>query len=205
MSNTSSAPHQDRWGEYYKVALGRPPRELFRQTVIRFGQADHPSRLAIDLGCGAGTETVALLSQGWHVLAIDQQPEAIADVMARVAPEHKARLTTQMVSFEHVEFPASDFIWASLSLPFCPPAHFSRLWEKIVASLRAGGRFAGDFFGVRHTWAKRQAMTFHTVEQIKALCQPLHIEYFITEEGERVTALDGLQLWHAYAVIARKP
>jgi hypothetical protein len=30
-------------------------------------------------------------------------------------------------------------------------------------------------------------------------------EYFITEEGERVTALDGLQPWHAYAVIARKP
>jgi len=153
MSNSASAPHQDRWVEYYKVAFGRPPRELLRQTVIRFGQADHPSRLAIDLGCGAGTETVALLSQGWHVLAIDRQPEAIAQVMARVAPEHQARLATQVVSFEHVECPASDFIWAGLSLPFCPPAHFPRLWEKIVASLRAGGRFAGDFFGVRHAWA----------------------------------------------------
>jgi tellurite methyltransferase len=98
MGNPSSAPHPDRWSEYYKVASGRPPRELFRQTVIRFGQADHPSRLAIDLGCGAGTETVALLNQGWHVLAIDQQPEAIADVMARVAPEHQTRLTTQRLS-----------------------------------------------------------------------------------------------------------
>jgi tellurite methyltransferase len=176
-----------------------------RQTVIRFGPADYPSRLAIDLGCGAGTETVALLSQGWRVLAIDQQPEAIAHVMARVAPEHQARLATQLVSFEHVEFPASDFIWASLSLPFCPPAHFPRLWEKMVASIRAGGRFAGDFFGVRHAWAHRQEMTFHTVEQIKALCQPRHIEYFIIEEGERVTVLAGLQPWHAYAVIARKP
>jgi hypothetical protein len=110
-----------------------------------------------------------------------------------------------MVSFEHVELPASDFIWAGLSLPFCPPAHFSRLWEKIVASLRSGGRFAGDFFGVRHTWANWQEMTFHTVEQIKAFYEPLHIEYFITEEGERVTVRDGLQPWHAYAVIARKP
>ena len=205
MSNPSSAPHPSRWGEYYKVASGRPPRELFQQAVLRFGQAAHPSRLAVDLGCGAGTEPAALLSQGWHVLAIDQQPEAIADVLARVGPEHQAHLTTQMVSFEHAEFPGSDFIWAGRSLSFCPPAYFPRLWEKIVASLRAGGRFAGDFFGVRHAWATRQAMTFHTVEQITALCQPLHIEYFITEEGGRVTARDGLQPWHAYAVIARKP
>jgi tellurite methyltransferase len=72
MRNPSSAPHPSRWGEYYKVAPGRPPRELWRQTVIRFGPGDQPSRLAIDLGCGAGTETVALLSEGWHVLAIDQ-------------------------------------------------------------------------------------------------------------------------------------
>jgi hypothetical protein len=47
--------------------------------------------------------------------------------MARVAPEHQARLATQIVSFGHVECPASDFIWAGLSLPFCPPAHFPRL------------------------------------------------------------------------------
>lgn len=205
MRNTSSAPHPSRWGEYYKAASGRPPRELWRQTVLRFGPGDQPSRRAIDLGCGAGTETVALLSEGWHVLAIDQQPEAIAHVRARVAPEHQARLATQIVSFEHVECPPSDFIWAGLSLPFCPPAHFPRLWEKMVASLRSGGRFVGDFFGVRHAWARRQEMTFHTVEQIKALCQPLQIEYFITEEGERVTVRDGLQPWHAYGVIARKP
>jgi trans-aconitate methyltransferase len=143
MSNTSNAPHQDRWGEYYKVAAGHPPRELLRQTVIRFGPADHPSRLAIDLGCGAGTETVALLSQGWRVLAIDQQSEAIAHVMARVAPEHQARLATQLVSFEHVEFPASDFIWASLSLPFCPPAHFPdserRWWPRSAQAVGLQG------------------------------------------------------------------
>src|SRR5262245_16988299 len=198
-------PDQHRWDEYYKVVSGRPPRELFRQAIIRFGQADQPSRLAIDLGCGAGTETVALVSQGWRVVAIDQEPEAIAQVISRVAPEHQSRLATQLLSFEQVELAGSDFIWAGLSLPFCPPEHFPRLWDKIVASLRAGGRFAGDFFGVRHAWANQKEMTFHTVEQITALCEPLQIEYFITEEGERVTARDGLQPWHAYAVIARKP
>jgi tellurite methyltransferase len=198
-------PDQHKWDEYYEAVSGRPPRELFRQAIIRFGQADQPSQLAIDLGCGAGTETVALVSQGWRVLAIDQQPEAIAQVMARVAPEHQSRLATQILSFEHVELAGSDFIWAGLSLPFCSPEHFPRLWEKIVASLRAGGRFAGDFFGIRHAWANQKEMTFHTVKQIKALCQPLHIEYFITEEGEKLTAHDGLQHWHAYSVIARKP
>lgn len=205
MSSASGVPNQDKWGEYYRATSGRAPRELLRQTLNRFQQPDDSPRRAIDLGCGAGIETMALLVQGWYVLAIDQQPEATAGVSARAASGHEGRLSTQTASFENVELPPSDLIWAGLSLPFCPPEHFHRLWEKIAISLRAGGRFAGDFFGVRHTWAEEKSMTFHTAEQIRALCQPLRIEYFITEEGERVTALEGLKPWHAYSVVARKP
>jgi len=196
---------EDDWGAYYKVVAARPPRDLFRQTMHRFPQAGSASRLAIDLGCGAGNETIALLDAGRTVWAVDQQPEALAHVRDRVTPDQQSRLTLQAASFTDVDLPPSDFIWASVSLPFASPAQFPMVWERIVASLKPGGRFAGDFFGPRHAWADRNDMNFHTEEQVRAFFRSLHVEYFISEEGEKITANKGPQYWHAYAVVGRKP
>jgi len=202
ISMSDEEQNQASWNDYYKAVSGRKPRDLLTETLARFGNY---SGLAIDLGCGAGIETAELLSRGWQVLAIDNQPEALAHVRAHVSSEQQVRLETQTASFEHVKLPQSDLVWAGLSLPFCPPEHFDRLWGKIVTSLRSGSRFAGDFFGERHIWVNNKQMTFHTVEQIRELFQPLEIEFLNEEEGEEPTALQGIQHWHAFAVVARKP
>ena len=39
--------------------------------------------VAIDLGCGEGRDTVEILRQNWAVLAIDQNPDAIASLRNR--------------------------------------------------------------------------------------------------------------------------
>ncbi len=158
----------------------------------------------MDLGCGTGAETLDLLSRGWHMLAVDQQAEAIAHIHARLPAEHREHLTTRVASCEAVELPAADFIWASLSLSFPAPHHFPAVWSTIASALKPGGRFAGDFFGTRHAWADRPAMTVHTREQVTAHCQALSLEDFIEEAGERLTAVEGLQQWHAFSVIAKK-
>ena len=103
MDNASGAPRRENWGDYYRVTSGRPPRELLRQTLLRFPRSDGSPRLAIDLGCGAGIETMALLEQGWHVLAIDQQQEATAGEDGYVDDDesdtHPAKPTTTMRPF----------------------------------------------------------------------------------------------------------
>jgi SAM-dependent methyltransferase len=193
---------QASWSDYYKAVSGRKPRDLLAETLVRFGSF---SGRALDLGCGAGIETAELLRRGWHVLAIDDQPEAPAHVRARLSAEEQTRLETQLVSFENVTLPPADLVWAGLSLPFCPPEQFGRLWGKIVAAVRPDGRFAGDFFGPRHVWANNTQMTFHTVAQLRELLQPFDVESFAEEEGAKPTALQGIQHWHAFGVIARKP
>lgn len=42
----------------------------------------HP-RNAVDLGYGAGNETWQLIKAGWHVLAIDKEPEAVARTITK--------------------------------------------------------------------------------------------------------------------------
>lgn len=194
------------WAAYYSAVVGRPPRDTLLAALGRFEAEESAasSRLAVDLGCGEGRDTVELLRRGWRVLGIDGEPEAIARLLSR--PEiNSTRLETQVVRFEQMNLPETvDLINASFSLPFCPPEHFPSLWEKIVLSLRSGGRFCGQLFGDRDSWAIYTSMNHHTREQLDLLLQPFEVEMLEEEEHPGKTALGEDKHWHLFQIVARK-
>lgn len=189
------------WDEYYKKIQGRAPRQLLLDALEKFPSGE--SLQAIDLGSGDGTETVVLLARGWHVLAVDSEPAGIKRLMEKVPQEGQAHLQTQVAKFEEVTLPPVDLIHASYSIPFCHPDHFLALWEKISNALNPGGRFAGQFFGVRDTWADSKDMTFHTEAQVRAMIAALETEYFHEEDADGQAA-SGPKHWHVFTVIVRK-
>lgn len=190
------------WTNYYKARAGRPPRPLLLAAMAHFGTTATALQ-AIDLGCGEGTDAVALLHKGWQVLAIDQQAEAIARLQAQAPVELLGRLQTQVVAFEEVALPSADLIYAGFSLSFCHPTHFPAFWAKLVNALRPGGRFAGQIFGDRDEWAAAPDMTFLNIAAARDLLQPFVLEVF-TEIDEDGQAVNGPKHWHYYEVIARK-
>lgn len=194
------------WSAYYSAVGGRPPRDTLLTALERFDaqKSSVVSRFAVDLGCGEGRDTVELLRRGWRVLGIDGEKEAIALLLSRsdVNTEH---LETQVTRFEEVILPESvDLVNASFSLPFCPPEYFPALWEKIVSSLRSGGRFCGQLFGDRDSWAIYTSMNHHTREQVEVLLQPFEVEVFEEEDHPGKTALGEQKHWHIFQIVARK-
>lgn len=189
------------WTTYYNARAGRPPRPLLLNASARFGTTT--GLQAIDLGCGEGTDTLALLHQGWQVLALDQQPEAIARLQAQTPPALLGRLQTQVAAFEALTLSPADLIYAGFSLPFCRPDHFPALWAKLVDAVRPGGRFAGQLFGARDEWAAAPDMTFLTSAAVQALLQPFALEVF-TEIEEDGQAVSGPKHWHYFEIIGRK-
>lgn len=199
-----SSRSTSRWSQYHRLTAERPSRELLRATLRLLGTT--PSRrLAVDLGCGAGVESLELLRQGWSVLAVDASPSAIEQLRSAVPQKHADRLKTKVARAESLRLPSTDLVWAGASLPFVSPDSFPRLWRAIVASLKPGGAFAGDFFGPRHSWASSSEMSIHSSREVRELCRPLIIESFVSERGRRATAMNGIIRWHAFSVIARKP
>lgn len=189
------------WDHFYQKVQGRAPRQLLLDALDKF-----PSSVglqAIDLGCGDGTETAVLLARGWNVLAVDGEPMAIQRLLEKVPEEARTRLDTQVAKFEEIVLSPADLLHASLSIPFCEPEHFDTLWEKIVDAVKPGGRFAGQFFGVRDSWASRSDMTFHTEERVRKLLENFEIEHF-HEMDEDGNAVSGPKHWHVFTVIARK-
>lgn len=194
-----------QWETYYANVKGREPRDLLVDVVKRFGSAPTiRTHRAIDLGCGDGTETAFLLANGWQVLAIDSEPGAFTHLKAKIPSSAHERLQTQVAPFEKVALSPVDLIYAGFSVPFCHPHSFDALWQKIIDNLTPSGRFAGQFFGVRDTWATNTDMTFLTLEQVQALLVGLEVEYFQEEEEDGRSTI-GPKHWHLFHVIARKP
>ena len=157
---------------------------------------------AVDLGCGQGRDTFAMLERGWRVLAIDAEAEAIERLRARAGDE--PRLETQVASFAEAEWPAADLVNAGFALPFAAPELFDDVWRRVVASVRPGGRFSGQLFGDRDEWAADPELTFHTREQALVLLEPFELERFDEEDADGKTALGEPKHWHVFHVIARR-
>lgn len=140
-SDPESENSEPTWETYYQWLEGRKPRTLFIEALDKFGQADdiHTPRHAIDLGFGDGIETLALLDAGWHVFAIDNEPAALERLRSKSKPQHETHLTLDTASFEEFDPPETDFLFAGLSLPFCRPEAFDRVWGKLAGAIRPGG------------------------------------------------------------------
>ena len=69
-------------------------------------------RQAIDLGCGAGKETLALLNGGWRVHAVDSLPDTRERLLG-IAPDADGRLSIEVRAFQELRaLPPADLIFA---------------------------------------------------------------------------------------------
>ncbi|HEX9647295.1 MAG TPA: class I SAM-dependent methyltransferase [Alphaproteobacteria bacterium] len=199
----------ETWRAYYAATGARAPRATLLIALDRFAAegADAGKLHALDLGCGSGRDAVELLARGWSVLAIDAEPAAIEALRARpeITASARSRLETRVARFEAARWPRVDLVNASFALPLVPPAAFAGLWRRIVASLKPGGRFAGQLYGERDGWAGDPTITFFSRSQVEALLAGLEVEHLLEEEDDSVTPRGAPKHWHIFHVVARKP
>lgn len=189
------------WRSYYEATKGRPPRQTLLWALDRFGPTAC-ARRAVDLGCGSGRDTTELLRRGWSVIAIDSEPNALKQLKARPDLPPGAKLTTLCSKFETAEWPRVDLVNASFALPLCPPASLPVLWRRITASLAPGGRFAGQLYGERDSWADNPAMTIFNEAGTCQLFENYVLEMFDEEESDAVTPRGAPKHWHIFHIVA---
>lgn len=201
--------NNDTWSEFYQHTEGHPPWGTLLKAIENSDSDVPPTtpRFAVDLGCGTGRDTLALLQHGWRVLAIDSQPEAITRIEDTFSDDFSERLQTQVMDFADLVLPTADLINASFSLPFCPHKNFEGMWQTIVDSLRPGGRFSGQLFGNHDQWVtspiENIPTTHHTRAQVEALLANFEIE-FIDEIDRLGSVASGEEkYWHVFHIVAK--
>jgi SAM-dependent methyltransferase len=206
MVAAARCPTGSRWSAYYRGTAKRPPRELLLRAVDHIGweRPVRRERRAVDLGFGAGTDTLELLRLGWQVVAIDREPGAAEFLSRRVPTRHRASLTTLVAPMEGLVPPKADLIYASFSLPFCSPEAFGALWAALGDALVPGGHLVGQLFGDRDEWVGNPSMTFHTLRQVRAITKGYRVE-LLRETEEDGQSFDGPKHWHFFDLILEKP
>ena len=189
------------WAAYYEQLRDRPPRRTLLAALDAFGETPADA-LAIDLGCGDGRDIIEILRRGWSVVAVDAEPEALRQLAARELP---GAITPIVARLEEVPLPLGvQLVNSSFAMPLCEPERFHELWTRIREELPAGGRFSGQWYGPRDSWAGRPGITFLERDQAMALLDGLEIEMFEEEEADSVTPRGNPKHWHIFHIVARK-
>ena len=109
-----------------------------------------------------------------------------------------------MVNFADMQMPPCDLVNASFALPFCEPRYFPVLWIRIVAAIGPGGRFAGQFFGARDSWASLPGRTHQTKDEVLKLLEGFEIEMMNDEEKDDPPDVRKPKHWQLFHVVVRK-
>ena len=183
------------------MTLDIPPRWMLRKTLELY---DGFTGYAVDLGCGSGIDTVALVNAGWKVYAVDSTPDGFANIIAKLPESKRGSVECVQVCFEDMAIPEADLVYSVFSVPFCKPEFFDAFWDKIVKAIRPGGRFSGNLFGLKDEWAYMPDATFISKERLQVLFGDFEIEHFREQYSEGPSVLTPTKLWHLYDVIAGK-
>lgn len=197
------------WVAYFDRMEGKPPRATVLHAIKNFGDfkpSDAP--LALDLGCGDGRDTEALLEADWRVWARDGHADGIRRAGERPTCRdaiEQGRLDLGVAAFAEMALPQARLVNASFSLPFCPPDEFPALWAKIDAAIVPGGRFSGQLFGDRDDWATLEDRTHLSRAETLALFDQYIFERFEEEDRPSKQSGSAHKHWHVFHIVARKP
>ncbi|GCE12420.1 class I SAM-dependent methyltransferase [Tengunoibacter tsumagoiensis] len=188
---------RETWDQFYELTRERPPSEGIIRAVSLLGQTGD----ALDLGCGAGRDTRYLLSQGFEVTAVDRETTALAE-LSSFSNEH---LHLVQSAFEDFTFATYNLINAHFALPFMAREQFSAVFTRLKASLKPGGIFVGQFFGIHDEWNTHENnFTFFTREQALSELDGLQIIEFEEIDADGRIASGTPKHWHVYHIIAAK-
>ncbi|KQW31947.1 SAM-dependent methyltransferase [Rhizobium sp. Root274] len=144
-------------------------RRLPEPQMIRFIERLPAGARILELGCGAGGDSEALLARGFDVTP--------SDGSAAMASEAERRLgrPVLVLPFQQLGYEAEfDGIWANACLLHVPRNDLPDVLGRIIRALRPGGRFYASFKAGGAEGLDRLGRYYNrpSQEELEALCRP---------------------------------
>lgn len=192
--------------EYYDATEQREIRADLEYAVSIVGAP----KIAIDCGCGAGSDIAYLLEHGFKVYGFDIEEESISRCQKRFNNNNNVYLSKN--NFESFNYPKASLVVADASLFFCSEEDFDDVWRSIEKALFSGGIFCGSFLGPEDTMAGSEydksawwtnVLVLHE-KQVREKFDGFQILRFTEHKTSGQTSQGVPHEWHIFSVIAKK-
>ena len=186
------------WLQYIDKTKHKPPRPLLVSAL----EYVNGKEAALDLGAGALNDSRYLLKFGFKkVTAIDSEEnlELVKEIKSKKFNFIKIRIEDYIFT-ENV----FDLVNAQFVLPFVKKEKMDSVILGIKKSLKTGGIFNGQFFGVNDSWCNLLNVTVYSREEVNHFLSNFGVISLKEEETEGQTALNGEKHWHLFNFIVRK-
>lgn len=193
----------ENWNEYYKNTISKSPSKILAKYFdLGLDSNSKGDKIAIDLGCGAGNDTIYLLKKNYKVIAVDKEVSVIDFIKGRISDT--SRLDFIIDSFENVKLNKANLIISNFSIYFCEPQYFNRFCNEITNNIVEGGYFVGNFLGKEDDWSIDKNRTFIDKEQLDIIFKNFEIVFFKEKKFNKQTVKGKMKFWHIFQIIARK-
>jgi SAM-dependent methyltransferase len=126
---------------YRSNAQAYAGRDKTKHTrLIRFLALLPPGAAILELGCGAGADSVEMLARGYDVCPTDGSPE-----MASEASRRLGRPVETLLFHDLDEVEAYDGVWANACLLHVPRPELAQVLARIWRALKPAGHFYASF------------------------------------------------------------
>ncbi|WP_409525716.1 class I SAM-dependent methyltransferase [Nitrincola sp. MINF-07-Sa-05] len=189
------------WREFYEKALSKPHSQR-TELAVRLNESS--TQVAVDCGCGTGSDIDYLEQKGYQVHGFDINPDSVAICRDRFGSKTLVEISHS--SFEYYDYPNAGIVLANSSLFFADPSKFQKTWVSIESCIEIGGVFAGDFMGVEDSWASnyRSHTAPLTESQVRSLFEKFEVIRFAERNEHAKTSLGKMKHWHIFSVVAVK-
>ncbi|GMV24845.1 MAG: hypothetical protein AMXMBFR58_08760 [Phycisphaerae bacterium] len=185
----------------WRVLAADPTPEGIRRTLSSIADADRSRVRTVVASLQELPGEVAQLAAddpAWFRSNARREPAVRGD--AGIGPSAD-RVDAHRVNASLVN---AHLVNASFVLPFVPPEHFARVWTWIRSIMAPGGRFTGQFFGPRDSWAGLPGRSHHAREEVLGMLDGLTLEHFQEDEKDGHDAEGNAKHWHVFHVVAKR-
>lgn len=190
------------WEKWHDT--GRGERQEGEQERLRLAFAAQLSERSdvLDLGCGAGHDTVAFAEAGHRVTGVDFAASSLERLKAR-AELHEVKICSVLADLRNIDdLPAGPFdaVWAYLSLHYFDDDELTNILGYIHTKLRVGGRFGiavknpkDPLFGVGDLVTDE---IYLRKGHLRRFLRPKAFERLLRRSG--LTIVEGTEVWSSY-------
>ncbi|MBQ9792649.1 MAG: class I SAM-dependent methyltransferase [Clostridia bacterium] len=180
MATQNNTPKQD-WNPYQQRAALKPANQILTDFI-----STHPEEIktAVELGCGALSDSIYLASQGIQTVGVDGtiNKDLVTTILNNQPQAVKNNLTLQQQSFENLTLPKADLVYSFASIPFCDKSQIGNLIGNIASSVNPNGYVLTHFFAKDHPFTIGQGTaTGFTSQQLESVFSYLGFEVTTTE------------------------